>query len=149
MSSVFKRPARYGAVRGSIFSWVMSSFRSWLMLPNPPLELPSPRLDAGRSIQKRLETKGKHMTQVLHQVHIRKEGLPLKTNESVQEFARTINDAARTAFTTKFSIAKGKGDIYAMEVYGSSIIFEVFKYEEPDSSQRCRYYAATYKRKDD
>lgn len=74
--------------------------------------------------------------------------LPIKQGESVYEYARAVGDAARSVLTSKFNIAKGKGDVYVCEIYQSSIIFEICKYETTDPKDRYKTYATTYKRAD-
>jgi hypothetical protein len=78
-----------------------------------------------------------------------KKDLPIKQGESIQDYARAVSESARSVLTGKFNIAKGKGDVYVCEIYQSSVIFEVCKYEASDPKDRYRTYAATYKRADD
>jgi hypothetical protein len=84
-----------------------------------------------------------------HEVTVHKAGLSLKPNESVHDFTRQLQDGARVHFTNKFGISKGKGDAYVCEVFSTSVIVEVFKWDDSDPKNRQKYYAATYKRKDD
>lgn len=78
-----------------------------------------------------------------------KKALPIQQGESIYDYARVVGESARSVLTSKFNIAKGKGDIYVCEIYQSSIIFEVCKYEVTDPKDRYRTYATTYKRADD
>lgn len=84
-----------------------------------------------------------------HTIQVRKEGLPIRKNESLGEYTRALNDSVMSTFTTKLSIQKDKAGIYVCEVFQSSVIFEVYKYQTDNPKDRLKYYAATYKRKDD
>lgn len=82
-------------------------------------------------------------------VTVHKEGLPIRKGESVHDYTRAIHTAAVATFTQKLNVQKGKAGLYVCEVFQSSLIFEVYKYESTDPKDQLKYYAATYKRKDD
>ncbi len=84
-----------------------------------------------------------------YQIEVHKDGLPIRKGESLYEYTRAINTAAVATFTQKLNIQKGKAGLYVCEVFQSSVIFEVYKYEETDPKQQLKYYATTYTRKDD
>lgn len=83
------------------------------------------------------------------QVEISKEGLPLYKGESVHDFLRAMSMATQSAYAQKFSLKKNEDYIYMMEVYQSAVIFEVCKTKAADPKDAYRFYAATYKRKED
>jgi hypothetical protein len=85
------------------------------------------------------------MTHYTH-VQVQKEGLPLYKGESVHQYLRNLNTAVVTHFTQKLNVVKGKASLYVCEVFQSAVIFEVYKYEEPDPKKSLKYYAVEYKR---
>jgi hypothetical protein len=89
------------------------------------------------------------MPEVTNQVTVHKAGLALIPNESVAQYARLLADKAREHFVNKLSIVKGKADVYVCEIYSTSVIVEVYKYEETDPKNRSKIFASTYKRKED
>ena len=84
------------------------------------------------------------MEKVEYKVAVHKSSVTLMNGESVHSFT----NALRTAGTEKLKLALNltqKTDCYMAEVFGSTAVFDVYKYDLP-SGQRQKYYAVSYSR---
>ena len=83
------------------------------------------------------------MEKVEYKVAVHKTGAPLMSGESVQSFT----SALRIAGTDKLKLAlnlTNKSDCYMAEVFGSTAVFGVYKYD--GAGERQKYYAVSYSR---
>lgn len=86
-----------------------------------------------------------------HDVVVHKAIVALKTGESLSQFTRSVSDAGRDFIRKQLNLsAESKADVYAVEVFASSAVFDVFMYgPDVDVKKRQRYFAASYTRKTD
>ncbi len=84
-----------------------------------------------------------------HNVVVHKANIALKAGESIREFTRALSDGGRQHIRKKLNLPDKGVDVFMMEAFSKSAVFEVFKFG-PDvkQGQRMRFFATTYTRKD-
>lgn len=85
-----------------------------------------------------------------HHVVIQKD-ITLATGESLATYAQKVRDAGTKYVRQKLNLGtKSDCSCYPIEIFSKSVIFDVYQYgPNVNESDRCRYYAVAYARKDD
>ncbi len=83
-----------------------------------------------------------------HDVVVHKADVPLQTGESIRAFTRALSDAGRDHVRKKLNLPDKDVDIFMVEAFAKSAVFDVFKFG-PNVSQkeRQRFYATSFTRK--
>ena len=74
-------------------------------------------------------------------VLVYKQNIPMYTGESLEDYTRKLNTAARTHVTNKLNITKGSGGAWTVEIYNDRAVVSVYDGEGSD-----RYYLVKYSR---
>lgn len=85
-----------------------------------------------------------------HHVIVQKD-ITLATGESLATYAQKVRDAGTKYVRQKLNLGtKSDCSCYPIEIFSKSVIFDVYQYgPNVNESDRCRYYAVAYARKDD
>jgi len=84
---------------------------------------------------------------ITQSIIVRKD-IRLATGESLKDFSMKIREACVKWARQKLNVDTKKGDIYPVEIFSTAIVFDVYKYDMPEPSERQKFYACKYKRQD-
>lgn len=84
-----------------------------------------------------------------HPVVVQKD-ITLATGESLQTYSQKVRDAGTKYVKQKLNLATKDCSCYPVEIFSKSVIFDVYQYgPNIDETNRTKYYAVAYTRKDD
>lgn len=83
---------------------------------------------------------------VEYRVAVHKAAVPLMNGESLGAFSSAIRAAGVSLVKQKLNLTN-KSDVYVVEVFGTSAIFDVYSYDQTKSYEdRTKFYAVSYSR---
>lgn len=83
-----------------------------------------------------------------HPVAVQKD-ITLATGESLQAYSQKVRDAGTKYVKQKLNLQPKDCSCYPIEIFSKSVIFDVYQYgPNTDETNRCKYYAVAYSRKD-
>ena len=85
------------------------------------------------------------MAKVEYTVVVHKASVPLMNDESIHSFTMALRNAGAESMKTKLNLTR-KSDTYMVEAFGSTAIFNVYKYDGIGLDTGPKYYAMSYSR---
>lgn len=89
------------------------------------------------------ETKKVHT----YEVAVEKASVPLVAGEALDDFTQAFSKAGRDHIAGQLNVTSKDAGVYAVQVFGSSAVFDVYLYgKDVSDDKRSRYFAVSYKR---
>ncbi len=82
-----------------------------------------------------------------HNVVIHKANVPLQTGESIRQFTRALSDAGRDHVRKKLNLPDKGVDIFMVEAFAKSAVFDVFRFGPDAPKPKQRFIATAFTRK--
>jgi len=86
------------------------------------------------------------MPKYTHDVVVHKANVPLARGESLRAYTAALSEAGRQHAMQKLNLIAKSGDVFMVEAYSDSAIFEVYKYGEEGQAGKFNFYATKYSR---
>lgn len=88
------------------------------------------------------------MQKTTHEVVVRKD-IKLGQGESLRQFTAALSDSGRTFMKQKLNLDPKKSDVFTVEVFKGSVVFEVYRFgPDVEPKKRMTFFAMTHKRND-